>query len=116
MADDFIAQPAQLTVKQIETVEARLSGNDIGRRVALVALTKSGAELMEAFSGKRDTALELVRVANAATAYAMLLRNVADLMDTASTRLNLALCSREDMQAILDEVKAVESGQAVGHG
>lgn len=115
-ADKFIAQPAQLTIEQVGSLEARFSGADVDRRVALMTLTKSGAELIEVFSGKRKGALVFARVADDTAGYATLLRHLADLMDTASVRLNLALCSRDDMQAILDEVKAVDSGHAVGHG
>jgi hypothetical protein len=114
--DEFKAQPAQLTAEQREILDAHFSNNEMWRRFALVTLSRSGAELIETVNETRDNALHYARGADQASEYATILRSFADMMDTASMRLHIALCSRPDMQVILDEVKAVDAGYVVGHG
>jgi hypothetical protein len=48
--------------------------------------------------------------------YADRLRTLADMMHSASMRLRIALCSREDMKSVLEEGKALEGDSGVGHG
>ncbi len=48
--------------------------------------------------------------------YSTRLRSFADMMESASVRIGLALCTREDMDALMEEAKATATGQEVGHG
>jgi hypothetical protein len=72
-------------------------------------------ELMEK-TEERGLAVNFAQLAIEAEDYAKMLRNFADLMVTAGTRINVALCNRPDMQVIRDEAKALNSAEEVGHG
>jgi hypothetical protein len=117
--EDFEAQPRQITPEQRDEMETKFTGNPDGfwRRLALATLAESGARLIEIMlDDDRDLALEYMRAQTAIGEYATRLRNFADMMESASLRIGLALCSREDMPVLMEEAKAVDSGQAVGHG
>jgi hypothetical protein len=115
---DFDAQPAQISAEQLDEMESTFTGNPSGlfRRTALASLARSGAELIEGVTRDRETALEFVRVQDGISDYAKRLRSFADIMDSASVRIGIALCSREDMQTLMEEAKATACGQEVGHG
>jgi hypothetical protein len=117
-AEKFTVQPARLTPEQRDEFELTFTGNDMGlwRRVGLASLARSSAELIESVTGDREVALEFARAQDEISDYATRLRSFADMMDSASLRIGLALCSREDMLVLMEEAKAVNSGQAVAHG
>jgi hypothetical protein len=117
-ADDFLAQPAQITADERDQIETRAGGDDdaIVRRLALASLTRSGAELIESVSVSREMAVSTAHAADRVEDYANRLRSLADMMRSASMRLNIALCAREDMESVLEEAKALEDGTDVGHG
>lgn len=117
--ENFEAQPPQLTAEQRDEMESAFTGSPDGfwRRLALATLAESGARLIEIMSDDdRDLALEYMRARGAIDGYATRLRSFADMMESASVRIGIALCSREDMPELMEEAKAVDSGQAVGHG
>ena len=119
LAQDFEVQLAQITLEQRDELESIFTGNPdrIWRRLALASLTQSGAKLISIMTDDdRDLALEYMRARTAISSYATRLRSFADMMESASVRIGIALCSREDMPALMEEAKAVDSCQVVGHG
>jgi hypothetical protein len=48
--------------------------------------------------------------------YASGLRDLADMMTSASMRQQIAVCSREDMESVIEEAKALDGTTEVGHG
>lgn len=117
-ADKLMAQPAQLTPEQRDEMESMFTGNNRGywRRLALASLARSMPALVDSVTGEREVALEFMRAKFEISEYATQLRSFADMMDSASLRIGIALCSREDMSVLMEEAKAMDSGQVVGHG
>ncbi len=76
------------------------------RRVGLAFLTRSGKQLIESVEGDRDGAVAMAAAVNGTGDYAERLRELAKLMDTASTRLRMALCWRDDMEEIFQDAEA----------
>lgn len=108
-AAKFDAQPAQITPEQRDRIEAQFStSNGMWRRLGLATLAQSGSELIEAVTADREIAIEFAYAANITKEYAAMLRNFAGLMDTASARISVALCSRPDMVAVMHEAEAVQ--------
>jgi hypothetical protein len=117
--ENFESQPPQITPEQRDELESKFAGNPDGfwRRLALASLTQSGVELIRIMTNDdRDLALEYMRAQSAISEYATRLRSFADMMESASVRIGIALCSRDDMQTLMEEVKAEDSGQVVGPG
>ena len=87
--------------------------NDMGRnqpwgpwrRTGLAFLTRSGSQLIEAVEDERDAAVAIAYAMGGIKDYAEKLRQLADLMDKASTRLRVALCWRDDCNDILKEAE-----------
>ena len=115
IADDFKRQAAQITMDTVAEMEATELNDRAIRRLASASLTKSGAELVEAFQSKRSTALAAAQTINSVEAYASRLRSLAELMDAARMRLGLAMCFRDDMHSLIAEAESVQSGQEVAH-
>lgn len=118
-AENFLAQPAQLTATERDQIEMKADGNHDRklRRLALHSLSRSGSELIEAaVSVSRETAVDVACLCGDIESYAGRLRSLADMMTSASTRLSISLCARQDMQAIIEEAKALHAGGEVGHG
>lgn len=116
-ADEFLSQPPQLTADERDQIEVRAGGDHDGivRRLALASLTRSAAELVEAVKS-REMAVNTAHVSNHIEDYSDRLRSLADMMYSASMRLRLALCSREDMESVVEEGKALDDSPEVGHG
>ena len=107
--DDFEAQPSQIAGDEIAQIE-KVFGHNMPfgpwRRSALASLSRSGRQLIEAIENDRKAALALAAAELGIENYASRLRDLADLMDKASTRIVVALVWREDMTEILAEAKA----------
>ncbi len=107
--DDFEAQPSQITddeIAQIEKVFGRNQPFGPCRRVALASLGRSGRQLIEGIENDRKTALAVAAAELGIKNYANRLRDLAEMMDKASTRILVALAFREDMTEIRAEAKA----------
>jgi nitrogen-specific signal transduction histidine kinase len=106
----FDAEPADITREQLDEIEADFLGlsNRRLRRTALLSLAQSGPELVKTVTEDRDTALAFTQARLAIEDYASRMHLFADLMRRASTRISVAPCSRPDMAALIDEVKAAE--------
>jgi hypothetical protein len=103
----FLRQPAQITWDQVENMERNFA-EQIGhsgptRRGALATLAKSGRELETAFGRKADrhSAEAAAELAASIRSMRAFLVAIADCLDTAATRLDLALCGREDMPEVI---------------
>jgi hypothetical protein len=112
-ADEFLTQPAQLSADERDQIETIAGGNDdaIVRRLGLHSLTRSAAELVEAVKS-REMAVSAAHMSDQFENYATRLRSLADMMTSASMRVQLALCTREDMKSIVEEAKALDGGPA----
>jgi hypothetical protein len=74
------------------------------RRAALLTLEKSGQELIHGVTHDRGLAISMACVAASASAYAESLREFSEIMESASVRIRLALCSRPDMESVIKEM------------
>jgi len=103
---DFEAQPAQIT--DADKIDAEFVGlyDRRARRGALATLEKSGMELIGIVSGERDAAVAFAALSSAAEAYAKRLHLFAEMMDSASWRIRVALCNRADMASVLKDGEA----------
>jgi hypothetical protein len=101
------AQPAQITPGGTDKIDASFVGipDRRTRRAALWTLEKSGQDLIDAVTGEREGALAMACVSTAAMDYSKRLREFADMMESASIRIRVALCSREDMVSVLEEAE-----------
>jgi hypothetical protein len=103
---NFIERPPQLTDEQFKEIERRFTDDEDGgpwRRAALASLTRSGAQLAEAMAGDVETARALAELSVAAEGYAS---SLAEIIDSASARIQLAMCVRADMQTLLELARA----------
>jgi hypothetical protein len=114
----FDTQPAPITSEQCDQIEADFLGlsKRRSRRAALGTLARSGSQLTETVADDRETAVAMARAAICISDYASNMREFADMMESASTRIKVALCVRPDMQALLKEAEAMDSGEEVAHG
>ena len=106
--ENFEKLEPSLTDELIGVIEKDIGSNQPWgpwRRAGLCVLTRSGKQLAEAIESDRTGALAMAAVMHSAKSYAEQLRRVADLMDTASTRLMVALCWRDDMEDVIREAK-----------
>jgi hypothetical protein len=107
IAADFEAQPPQFTEQEIFNIERKFVDDASGilRRMALASLARSGGELRDAVIDDRAAALDFAKVCNGSRDYAARLREFAGLMETASMRLMIGMCFRDDGPEILEEGK-----------
>jgi hypothetical protein len=114
---DFDAQPAQITEDWLNEIEASFTGLGMrrSRRAALATLAMSGMELTKAVADDRDAAAAFAVAQLSIKEYAARLREFADMMDSAQTRISVALCIRPDMEALLAEANAECEAEAEGH-
>lgn len=109
---DFEASPAQIDAPTVEHIEHTFSGKGRTRRAGLALLTMSGKELAEAVKD-RDEAVTLAEVAICAGEYRKWLVDFARLMETAHVRVSVALCNRDDMEAVMRDAEArLDAGDA----
>ncbi len=109
LAADFKAQPAQLTDEQWRQCEQRATANEpFGpwRRIGLISLTKTGQEVIDMVR-EREGAVHLAAAADQIHRYADALKALAEMMEAASMRLNVALCWRDDCESVMAEAKAM---------
>ena len=106
-ATQHTRRDAVLSEEMLDAIERRFcdGANGAARRTALVTLLKSDDWLFRAVAEDRETAIAFADIAQCASAYSHRLREVADLVDRAATRINVALCTREDMDAIVAEAR-----------
>jgi hypothetical protein len=111
---NFAAQPPQLTDEQMREIDARCEGigNRRSRRLALHVLRLPGTRLIDIAKSRGD-ALTFAETSLCIDEYAKHLRSLADLMDTASLRLQLSLCNRADMSELFKEAQTLNSSTAV---
>jgi hypothetical protein len=105
IAADFEAQPPQFTQQEIFNIERSFVDWGVLRRTALATLARSGKELIDAVSDDRADALDLAKLCNEARDYATRLKEFAGLMETASMRIMIAMCFRDDGPQILAKGK-----------
>ena len=105
MLHDLRTTKPAITEKDVETAESRYCDGPRGiwRRAALMVLTKSGEWLLEEIAKDRKSAVAFADLAQGASEYAQTLRATAELVDAAVTRINLSLCIRRDMDAVIKE-------------
>jgi len=107
--EDMRKQPAQLTHEQYWEIEARFrkdAGGPDGagpwRRSALASLTRSMQQLMDSVAGDIEAARALAYLSVQTDAYVKQLESLVEMLKTASLRIEIALCVREDMQTLLE--------------
>lgn len=107
--DKFIVSPAQITRDQMETMEQRAQDTEdsrgVARRLALAILAQSAKDLVAGVQ-ERSTAVAFADTARVIDSCVADMKALTELLESASLRCTVALCAREDMQEILDEVCA----------
>ena len=105
----FDKQGPVITGDDVNKIEAHFradSGNSQYRRMALIFLTKSGKDLVELAEGDLETGKMLADAAAGISRAAERHRKTAELLETAATRIEVAMCVREDVTALLKTAKA----------
>lgn len=95
-----------LTVEDMDAVERVWKSQMPMRRSALVMMTKPFSWLSQKVETDRHFALTVAEVYSALCEGAGFYQEVADLMTQTQAKMMLALCVREDMDALLAEVEA----------
>lgn len=88
--------------------------NGVMRRMILVMLTKSGRELVENVGKDRAFAVALADVYQHTRGCIERHEALMDLLKAAELRMMIALCTRGDMQQVIDE-SAASTPQSEGH-
>jgi len=104
-----------LTASAVEAIEQFAQNSGVARRIALAYLGRVWNETAHEIESNRDSAVAMARASDDIAFTAAKYRELADLMDTASTRIKVALCARSDMDAVLSEAKA-RANEEVTHG
>lgn len=101
-------QPAAIDAAQMHKLERAVRDDPHGvtRRVALATLAKPCAVLFDAVERDRAAAVSIAHACDALDTYCGHLQAVLDTMEAARLRMELALCGREDMDAIYAEARA----------
>ena len=94
MGEEFEALPALMTATDLSEIDRMLDSAEgrITLRAGLLMLTQSGRELLDLMRGAPELVSAYAELAECAKGQARGLRGIADALDTASTRLALALC------------------------
>ena len=100
-------EPA-LTKEQVDAIEQSFGSVEScrARRAALAVLTKSGSWMIDTVTVDRAAAVSLAAVALAGLGYAETLRDLAELVERACSRVDLALYHRDNLHGDLYEVMA----------
>jgi len=105
---EFERQPAQITHDDIDVIERHFridAYSSVYRRVALILLAKSGRELVEIAERNRSAAETLADAIAGIDGAARVFRAIADNLQTAALRAQLALCAREDSPALIAKAR-----------
>lgn len=92
-----------MSEEELETLDRdfRSVSNVRKRRASFYFLTLSGADLMQRIVSDGDCAVAAAAVAQFAKGYGEYLHGIANLVESARTRIEVALCNRADMPDIL---------------
>jgi hypothetical protein len=106
--DKLEGQPAPIGPGDADKIDADFVGlsNRRTRRGTLMTLEMSGEQLTDSVTGERGLAVAMACLSIVADDYAKRLREFADMMESASLRIRVALCNRDDMESVL---KAAET-------
>jgi hypothetical protein len=99
------SSPSLITNEQLDLIEDRIK-KDSSRRAALALATLSGSDLCQKINEDRETAIAIASVKIAAEDARLRYQQLADLLDQLKIRVSIALCGREDMDAILETARA----------
>ena len=91
----------RLTTGQVDQIERYWEADRAVRRGTLVTLTKPGQWLLDKVAEDRDFAVALSAFEQALDHRPY--RETLGLIEAAKARIVVALCTREDMQAVTDE-------------
>jgi|GEM_PF-2843832 hypothetical protein len=107
--EQFESQPAQFTCEMAEGMEKRAKEAElphgITRRIALASLTRSASDLIGAIKDDRDAAEALAESSQAISDMVKHLGAVCEVLTTARTRIEMALCVRDDMHEIMGKLE-----------
>ena len=100
--------PAALSEESVDSIEAALQGSPHGvnRRMALVALMKSGKELIDLANEDREGAVVVASLAEAAKVCHKELLELAKIIKLAEMRALIAIGERKDKDSVIREAKA----------
>ncbi|WP_126286629.1 hypothetical protein [Burkholderia stagnalis] len=98
------AAPALISKDDVQSIE-NVIARDSFRRAALLFATSSGAELCRKIENDREFARAVAHVHEELGSVVERYRELASLIHTVDARLMIALCGREDMQEIIQEVR-----------
>lgn len=105
MFDGFTNSEPEITEEVMMTIEENFNSYGVTRRTALAVLKQSGKELIDSIKDDRDCAVAFADAGMRAGDYAKKLEAFSEFMKTASVRISLALCTREDMSEIIKEAE-----------
>ena len=96
----------QVPYRMTEEVDARLK-SDWVRRASIAFLERPFKEMTTKFAEDRQTAITFAVLYHKLPETIERYKGLAGLLETAKIRLMIALCSREDMEAVLEEARQI---------
>ena len=105
MLERLEAMPPLLEKAQVYEIEDRVQ-KDVMRRAALAVASLSGAGLCKSIEEDRDFAVSAAAIFSELEGLQEKYKALADIFGDLHGRLMLALCSRDDMNAVLEEGRA----------
>jgi hypothetical protein len=108
MVEQLRRAPAALSEDDLLDIEARLKGQPDGmnRRMALIAMVKSGKELIDLANSDRQGAVVVASIAEAARFCHKGLLELADIVKHAELRALTAIGERKDKDSVIAEAQA----------
>ena len=109
---NFLAQPPRLKWNEVHRIERNFGAitDDECRRAALYSLANSGKRLVEIVK-LRSNAIDFARLAESAREYGERLKGLAQMLESAAARIDIALCNRADMRDIKRIVRRSRCGK-----
>lgn len=95
-----------LSYEDVDAIERRWEDERQLRRSVFLMLTLPGSELREKVANDRAFAVSVARALPCVTEGNLYYKGIVDLMGAASARILVALSSREDMAAVMQEADA----------
>ncbi len=97
----------------IDQIERRTERDGVTRRAALWSMAMATERMAALEHSDVEGAVAVATVAVCARDYATRLRSLAELMETAALRIDVAMCARQDMQAIYKQAERESTGETV---
>lgn len=105
LLDGLKAAPALMRMKTALDFDQAMRSHDYSRRLALLVLSRPGADLLDNIKANRELAVAMADVLERLRDYGPMLEELRRLVSVAETRIVIALAAREDAVEIVADAK-----------